>query len=69
VIVLLTSEDGAVSSGTNDEERRSRQHVIFEPEFFEPELFEPGFFEPGFYEPGFYEPGFFEPGFVYAALE
>jgi CheY-like chemotaxis protein len=34
VFVLLTPDDTAVSSGTNDEKRRSRQNVIFELGFF-----------------------------------
>jgi predicted nucleotide-binding protein len=34
VFVLLTPDDKAISSGTNDEKRRSRQNVIFELGFF-----------------------------------
>jgi predicted nucleotide-binding protein len=34
VFVLLTTDDKVISSGTNDEKRRSRQNVIFELGFF-----------------------------------
>lgn len=34
VFVLLTTDDKVLSSGTNDEKRRSRQNVIFELGFF-----------------------------------